>query len=454
MLRSGAVLQNRYRIISLLGEGGMGAVYRAWDNRLNIPVALKEMISHPGLSPENLIQWQQQFRREATILAQLDHPNLVGVTDFFQEDRNSYLVMEFVEGNSLVEYIYHQGPLLESQVLVWAEQLLDALSYCHSRDIIHRDIKPQNIIIRSDGQAVLVDFGLVKLWDPNDPRTQTAMRGMGTPQYAPPEQYGAFVGHTEPRSDLYALGATLYHALSGKVPAAATLRIANPEEFYSLQSIVRNVSRRTAEAVEKALELPSSNRWDTAVEMASALGCSVTDWTALPRYAASIEDGNSVKKGLQRWTLSWGWVAITLVLFVLGGGSIGFALWGDIASFPTFAPTLTPTQVKEQTPTAEAQSTMPGTDSESTSPPSTSTPRPTSTPSPMPATVIVGEGDSFHQICRDYCDGCWGKNEVPSDLQAYAKQIAEHNGKPWNLGDVRLVPGEELKMLPCPSHCP
>ena len=189
MLTTGTILQNRYRIVSLLGQGGMGAVYRAWDMRLNVPVALKEMVPQPGLDSQTLAQLRQQFQQEANILARLNHPHLVRVTDFFEEENNAYLVMDFVEGESLADRIARQGALPETEVLSWAGQLLDALSYCHARGVIHRDIKPQNVVIRPDGRAVLVDFGLVKLWDPSDPRTRTVMRGMGTPEYAPPEQY-------------------------------------------------------------------------------------------------------------------------------------------------------------------------------------------------------------------------------------------------------------------------
>jgi len=203
------MLQNRYRIASLLGQGGMGAVYRAWDTRLNTPVALKEMTSQPGLDPHTLAQLRQQFQQEATILARLDHPHLVRVTDFFEEAGDAYLVMNFVEGENLAERIEREGAQPEGHMLEWAGQLLDALGDCHSQGVIHRDVKPQNVIIRSGGRAVLVDFGLVKLWDPRDPRTKTAMRGMGTPEYAPPEQYGSGGTHTGPHSDVYALGATL-----------------------------------------------------------------------------------------------------------------------------------------------------------------------------------------------------------------------------------------------------
>ena len=179
MLNPGEILQNRYRIDDLLGEGGMGAVYKAYDTRLKIAVALKEMVPQPGLDEHTLDQLHQQFEQEATLLAPLSHPNLVRVGDYFEEGDNTYLVMDFAEGESLIDIIEEKGALPEAQVLTWALQLLDALTYCHSRSVIHRDIKPQNVIISPDGRAVLVDFGLVKLWDPDDPRTRTAMRGMG-----------------------------------------------------------------------------------------------------------------------------------------------------------------------------------------------------------------------------------------------------------------------------------
>ena len=272
MLTTGAVLQNRYRIVSLLGQGGMGSVYRAWDMRLSVPVAVKEMTPQPGLGTQMEGQLRQQFQQEAKVLAGLHHPHLVRVTDFFEEAGNAYLVMDFVEGESLADRIARRGPLPEAEVLVWAKQLLSALTYCHDRGIIHRDIKPQNVVIRSDGQAMLVDFGLVKLWDPNDPRTKTVMRGSGTPEYAPPEQYEADTKHTDPRSDVYSIGATLYHAMAGQAPLTATLRMASPERFVQVRKLNPGVSQATEQAVDRALELSQSRRWQSADEMATALG--------------------------------------------------------------------------------------------------------------------------------------------------------------------------------------
>jgi len=270
-LSAGQVLQNRYRIVSLLGQGGMGAVYRAWDTRLDVPLALKEMAPQPGLDPHALAQLRQQFRQEAQLLARLNHAHLVRVSDFFEEGSNAYLVMDFVEGESLASRIEREGALPENDVVVWAGQLLDALAYCHAQGVIHRDVKPQNVILRPDGRALLVDFGLVKLWDPGDPRTKTAMRGMGTPEYAPPEQYSVRGQHTDPRSDLYSLGATLYHALTGQAPLSATDRMAAPDEFFPPRQIVPGVSEVTEAAILKALALPLDQRWASAAEMHAAL---------------------------------------------------------------------------------------------------------------------------------------------------------------------------------------
>jgi serine/threonine protein kinase len=265
------VLQYRYRICSLLGHGGMGAIYRAWDTRLNIFVAIKEMVPQSDLNTHILTQLRQQFQQEAQVLARLNHPHLARVTDFFEESGNTYLVMDLVEGESLSHLIEQQGPLLESQVVTWADQLLDALAYCHVQRIIHRDIKPGNVIIHPNGRAVLVDFGLVKLWDPYDSRTQTAMRGVGTWAYAPPEQYDPATGHTDARSDIYSMGATLYHALTGRVPPTVTTRMVNPAALPPIGTLNPRVSPHTAKAVTKAMELRPADRFQSAPEMRAAL---------------------------------------------------------------------------------------------------------------------------------------------------------------------------------------
>ncbi|MBN1149006.1 MAG: serine/threonine protein kinase, partial [Anaerolineales bacterium] len=200
-LAQGQTLHNRYRIVGLLGQGGFGAVYRAWDITFEIPCAIKE-------NTETSEAAQRQFLREAKLLHVLRHPNLPLVKDyFFLPSQGQYLVMDYVEGQDLGEMLLN-GPLEEARVLPWIMQVCDALSYLHSQNppVIHRDIKPGNIKITPQGKAVLVDFGISKVYDPAMATTVGA-RAV-TPGYSPPEQYGK--GTTDARSDLYALGATLY----------------------------------------------------------------------------------------------------------------------------------------------------------------------------------------------------------------------------------------------------
>ena len=358
-LPGGHTLQNRYRVVSPLGQGGMGAVYRAHDTRLNVSVALKEMTHQPGLDQRMLAQLREQFRQEATILAQLNHPNLVNVTDFFEEGGSAYLVMTLVEGNSLGARIKQQGALPEAAVLNWAYHLLDALGYCHSRGVIHRDIKPQNIIIRSDGQAVLVDFGLVKLWDPRDPRTQTAMQGMGTPQYAPPEQYGADPGHhTDPRSDIYSVGATLYHALTARMPPTVTERMADPHRFVVPRRLNPQLRPQTEAVILRAMELPRDNRFRTTQEMAAALQGRMPLPTQQPRTAERprtmprARQKPQPKAGLSPWLLALGGVAGLIILGVVV--ALGLVFGGQFASTPTRPP---PSQALVLTPESTAKPT-------------------------------------------------------------------------------------------------
>ncbi|MDY7077739.1 MAG: serine/threonine-protein kinase [Chloroflexota bacterium] len=194
-LTPGQVIHGRYQIIVLLRQGGMGAVYEAMDTTLNIHCALKEMMPYPGTLGTETPQLREQFQQEAQLLAELRHSNLPRVTDHFEEGGKAYLVMDFIHGTRLDEVIAQRGGLPEDTVLDWARQLMDALAYCHEQDVIHRDVKPQNVVITVQGQAILVDFGLAKLVDHDDPRTRTVMRGMGTPEYAPPEQYNAREGY-------------------------------------------------------------------------------------------------------------------------------------------------------------------------------------------------------------------------------------------------------------------
>jgi len=268
-LPAGTVLGGRYRIIRLLGEGGMSRVYLAEDNRLGVQMAVKENL-------QISLEARQQFEQEARILAQLSHPNLPRVSDHFTDPGTGrqYLVMEYVEGEDLESTLQRTGkPLPEKPVLIWTEQVLDALEYLHGqhpKPIIHRDIKPGNIRLTPQGKVKLVDFGLVKLLDPKDPRTKTALRGLGTPEYAPLEQY-AGAGHTDARSDIYSLGATLYHLLTHVTPPDVHQRMLTPGALIPPRQLSPQLSENTERAVLRAMQVYPDHRYQTAREMRRAL---------------------------------------------------------------------------------------------------------------------------------------------------------------------------------------
>jgi serine/threonine protein kinase len=205
-LQSGALLVKRYDIQEVIGVGGMGSVYRARD--LHFPnvtklVAVKEMIN---MAPDPLIRQTivQNFEREANILATLNHPSIPRIYDYFTEDDRSYLVLEFVHGKDLESIITDtNGFLQEEQVMTWAIELCDVLSFLHSHKpdpIIFRDMKPSNIMINSNGDVILVDFGIARTFQVGQKGTM-----IGTEGYSPPEQYR---GEASPYADIYALGAT------------------------------------------------------------------------------------------------------------------------------------------------------------------------------------------------------------------------------------------------------
>ncbi len=269
-LAPGQILQNRYQILGLLGQGGMGSVYRAFDHAMNRTVAVKERIPDPNATPQGLQQARAQFQREAQILGALSHPNLPQCYDFFSSGGNEYVVMELIEGQSLDQVVRQQGAVDEPTVRIWAEQILNALTYIHGRNIIHRDIKPANVIRKPDGSLVLVDFGLVKLFDPNNPYTATVMRGMGTPEYAPLEQFSPGM-HTDARSDVYSLGAMLYHLVCGRPPLDVPHRLMNPKQQPSPRAIIPSISQQMETVILKAMEVYPQNRYQSAPQMRDAL---------------------------------------------------------------------------------------------------------------------------------------------------------------------------------------
>jgi len=245
----------------------MGTVYMAQDLLLDRPRAIKELYSDPLAGEAELHAARRQFEQEAQALSKLRHRNLPHVSDYFSIDENDYLVMDYIEGESLSSILARKKRPTEPLASDWLSQILDALDYCHQHHVLHRDIKPANLILTPEGRITLVDFGLVKVVDPHNPRTATIVRGLGTPQYTPLEQYDADKGHTDARSDIYSLGATFYHLLTGRAPQPVSQRILNPDTQAPLQQINPKVSPWMAHFVAKAMSIRPEERFQSAQEM-------------------------------------------------------------------------------------------------------------------------------------------------------------------------------------------
>lgn len=272
MLPSGTLIHQRYQVLQQIGIGGMGAVYKALDTRLQHAVALKHMLVSP--SHEQVAA----FRREAQLLARLRHPALPKVHDHFVEPYGHFLVMEYIDGQDLSALLQASaGPFEVARVLGWADRLLDALTYLHTQQpaVIHRDIKPQNLKLDRDDRVLLLDFGLAKGAPSSLAPDLSGVSVFGyTLQYAPFEQIQG--SGTDARSDLYALAATLYHLLAGVPPPNALTRasamLASQEDpLLPLQAHNPRVPAAVDRALRQALAIRAEDRWASAADLQSAL---------------------------------------------------------------------------------------------------------------------------------------------------------------------------------------
>ena len=283
-LSPGTILKDRYRIVRQLGQGGFGAVYRAWDLNLSAPCAVKENFD---TSPEAT----RQFAREASMLANLHHPNLPRVTDHFNiPGQGQYLVMDYVEGQDLQEMLDKStGPLPVPAVIEWICQACDSLTYLHDQQppVIHRDIKPANIKVKPpdklhpQGTAMLVDFGIAKIYDPSRRTTQAAQAV--TPGFSPIEQYGQ--KPTDARTDLYALGATAYALLTGQEPPISIDRLTGTP-LPRPGNLNPDISPALESALLKCMQVMREDRYQSAAEFKAALQLSgASHQTALTQEA-------------------------------------------------------------------------------------------------------------------------------------------------------------------------
>lgn len=275
------IIRKRYKIKRVIGQGGMGQVYLADDLRLEGRLCALKTVSYDENLPEDVVsQSRQQFEREATVLARLDHPNLPKVSDFFSEGKRDYLVMDFIPGKDLRTLMREKKQkgqyLSERVVLSWADQIADALNYLHSQEpsILHRDIKPSNIKLTPNGLIKLVDFGLVKILVSGE-RTVTVVQGHGSAFYTPLEQYGGDTGHTDPRSDIYSFGATIYHLLTNHPPLEARKRFLKSDDLPDMKDKNPAISPRTERAVKIAMNIHPDDRFQTVEGFREAL---LGDW--------------------------------------------------------------------------------------------------------------------------------------------------------------------------------
>lgn len=258
-----------YELIRQLGEGGMAQVYLARDVRLGREVAVKVLDQRLGARPG----FRERFLREARVAASLDHPNIVPLYDFGESERQLlYLVMPFVSGGSLQDRL-KEAPFPVGEVATYGSQIADALEYAHQRGVVHRDVKPANMLLHADGRLLLSDFGLAKILNTSRPATPRNHPDAGTPEYMAPEQIN---GRSDERSDIYALGVVLYLLLTGRLPfTGSTSAKVMERHLYRLPAEPRHLNPSITPAMQSvvlhALAKHPEDRYQRASELGGAL---------------------------------------------------------------------------------------------------------------------------------------------------------------------------------------
>lgn len=252
------MIVGRYKVEQMIGKGGLGTVYLVWDENLQIFRAMKEITYKNAKEAE----WKKKsLEAEVSVLKQADFPMLPKIMDFFHEKNTSYIVMEYIEGQTLEEYIRQNQKATEDKAIQWGGQIADALAYLHHLQppVLYLDMKPANVILRKDGSLKLIDFGAaISKW-----RGMECGQYMGTSGYAPPEQIQG--GSVDVRTDIYALGATLYHLVTGVSP------ILQPCNSRSIREWDITLSSGFEDVIEKATQLDARERYQTMDEMKDAL---------------------------------------------------------------------------------------------------------------------------------------------------------------------------------------
>jgi serine/threonine-protein kinase len=323
----GTVLSGRYRLEAKLGSGGMSTVYLARDETLDRPVAVKVMHREMSEQEDQL----QRFRQEARAVAKLTHPNVVAVIDAGEDGGHPYIVFEYVKGETLKQRIARVGALDTQEAIAYAIEVARGLSVAHARNMVHRDIKPQNVLIDEEGRAKLTDFGISRQLE-QDGVTATG-RVLGTTDYVAPEQ--AMGKGVDPRSDIYSLGVVLYEMLIGQVPFHADSQVGVAmkhvnEELPDVQRRRPEASAAVALVVERATAKDPGERYQTTAEMIddleTALEVEAARAGSTTGEATSVLDAVPPPQRKLSGRARWSWAAIVLLLLVGGGALLAVQL--------------------------------------------------------------------------------------------------------------------------------
>jgi serine/threonine-protein kinase len=323
----GTVLSGRYRLEAKLGSGGMSTVYLARDQTLDRQVAVKVMHREMSEQPEQL----ERFRQEARAVAKLSHANVVSVIDAGEDGGHPYIVFEYVEGQTLKQRIAREGALDPQEAVAYAIEIARGLSIAHSRNMVHRDIKPQNVLIDPEGRAKLTDFGISRQLE-EDGMTATG-RVLGTTDYVAPEQ--AMGRGADPRSDIYSLGVVLYEMLIGQVPFTADSQVGVAmkhvnEELPDVQRRRPELSAAVSLVVERATAKDPAERYQSVAEMiedlSTALEVEAARAGSTTGEATSVLDALPPPERKLAGGRRWSWAAVGGLLLVVAGALVVVAL--------------------------------------------------------------------------------------------------------------------------------